>query len=332
MKPLRVLSWLAAGLLLAALPACQPQGPSRTKVAFVSNNAEEFWTIAEAGTRKAAGELNVEVAFRRPQNGTAAEQKQIVEDLLSQGSQALAISVIDPVNQLDFLNQVADRVPLLTQDNDAPKSKRKCYIGTDNYAAGREVGRLVKEVMPDGGVLAIFVGQPDPLNARQRRQGVLDELAGTKDAPEGKTYGKFELVGTYYDDTQRKKAKDNAADVLSKLGDRNDICLVGLWAYNPPAILSAVKDAKREGQVKIVGFDEDDNTLYGIREGSIYATVVQQPFEFGYQSVKLMVDLAKSPAAVKLPPDGIQYVPHKVIKKNNVEEFHANLRKMLGKE
>ena len=36
--------------------------------------------------------------------------------------------------------------------------------------------------MPDGGAFAIFVGQPDPINARQRRQGVLDELAGEKDA------------------------------------------------------------------------------------------------------------------------------------------------------
>jgi ribose transport system substrate-binding protein len=186
--------------------------------------------------------------------------------------------------------------------------------------------------MPDGGMVAIFVGQRTALNAQQRRQGVLDELAGQKDAPEGKTYGKYELVGTYTDDVDVKKAKDNATDVLTKLGDRSDVCLVGLWAYNPPAILSAVKDAGKQGKVKIVGFDEMENTLLGIKDGHIHGTIVQQPFEFGYQAVKLMTALVKEPNTAKLPPDGIMHVPHKVIKKDNVEEFHQTLRKLLGKE
>lgn len=165
-----------------AQAAPPPAGDDRIKVGFVSNNEAEFWTIAEAGTRKAAEELGVEVLFRRPKQPTAAAQKEIIEDLLNRGVQAIAISVIDPVNQKDYLNQIADRVPLITQDNDAPDTRRKCYIGTDNYEAGKAVGKLVKEVMPDGGTIAIFVGQPDPLNAQQRRQGVLDELAGQKDA------------------------------------------------------------------------------------------------------------------------------------------------------
>jgi ribose transport system substrate-binding protein len=161
----------------AAKPAADAP---RVKVGFVSNNPAEFWSIAEAGTRKAAEELGVEVLFRRPKTPSAAAQKEIVEDLLSSGVQAIAISVVDPINQQDYLNSIAERVPLITQDNDAPQSKRKCYIGTDNYTAGKAVGKLVKEVMPQGGTIAIFVGQPDPINAKQRRQGVLDELADTK--------------------------------------------------------------------------------------------------------------------------------------------------------
>jgi ribose transport system substrate-binding protein len=152
------------------------------KVAFVSNNAAEFWTIAEAGCRRAGEDLGVQVLFKRPKNPSAAAQKEIIEDLLNQGVQAIAISVIDPDNQTDYLNKIADKVPLITQDNDAPKTRRKCYIGTDNYEAGKAAGKLVKEAMPDGGAIGIFVGQPDPINARQRRQGVLDELAGQKDA------------------------------------------------------------------------------------------------------------------------------------------------------
>src|SRR5262245_29992466 len=110
-------------LLLTGCTANKPAGPQRPKVGFVSNNTAEFWTIAEAGTKKGAEEENCIVLFRRPKSPTAAAQKEIIEDLLAQGVQAIAISVIDPENQRDFLNEVGGRVHLLTQDNDAPQTK-----------------------------------------------------------------------------------------------------------------------------------------------------------------------------------------------------------------
>src|ERR1700738_1168216 len=77
-----------------------------------------------------------------------------------------------------------------------------------------------------------------------------------KPKPEG-MYGKYALFGTKYDQVDQAKAKANADDVLTQLQDEPNVCLIGLWAYNPPAIYSAVKAAKKQGKVKIVGFDED---------------------------------------------------------------------------
>jgi ribose transport system substrate-binding protein len=328
MKWFRSLCYAVAALSALLLTSCGG-GSGKPRVAFVSNNTAEFWTIAEAGTTKAAQEFGVEVYFRRPPNGTAAEQKEIIEDLLAKQVKGIAVSVNDPDNQRDFLDRIADRIPLITQDNDAPGSKRLCYIGTNNYEAGRDVGKLVKEIMPQGGTLAIFVGKPDPLNAKQRRQGVLDELADQKDA-RGPMYGKYKLLDTYYDQVDLKKAKDNAADALTKLQDEPNVCLIGLWQYNPPTILSAVKDAGKVGKVHIVAFDEHENTLLGIKDGSIYATVVQQPYKFGYESVKLLAALAKGDRS-GLPKDGLMYIPHLTLKKDNVESFHQELNKLLGK-
>jgi ribose transport system substrate-binding protein len=201
--------------------------------------------------------------------------------------------------------------------------------------------------MPDGGTLAIFVGQTEPLNARQRRQGLLDELAGKPEpkdineieySPDGQTYGKYKLHRTYTDQPiGSQKATENATDALTALGDEKNLCMIGLWAYNPPAILTAVKDKGKLGQVKIVGFDENDATLQGIIDGHIYGTVVQNPFEFGYQAVRIMASLAKGDKSV-LPPDGILYVPHRVITKEGgkdrvpVEKFRSELNELLGKK
>jgi ribose transport system substrate-binding protein len=354
MNPLRKLGWLLAALSLTVLAGCS-RGPTKIKVAFVSNNAESFWTIAEAGAKKAAEEADVELLFKKPATGDVATQKEIIDTVLNQGVKAIAVSVIDPKNQRGYLDEIADKVSLITQDNDAPNTKRLCYIGTNNYQAGRAVGKLIKEALGDeGGTVAIFVGDRAPLNARQRRQGVIDELFG-RDAPkdlndfeptdDGKREGKYRLYKTYTDQPEgQEKCRQNALAALKDLKGEKQVCMVGLWAYNPPAILNALKDSKKDErpeEVRIVAFDENFDTLSGIRDGQIYATVVQDPYKFGYDSVKLMAQLARGDKS-DLPEGGVRYVPYRVIaneagekngiKRLPVKPFREQLEERLGKK
>ena len=139
---------------------------AKVRVAFVTNNPSDFWTIAKAGTKKAAEEFGAVVEFRVPAQGTAAEQQQIVEDLIVRGVSGIAISPKDPKNQTEMLNRAAEKVNLITQDSDAPESKRLCYIGTNNYDAGRAAGKLIKEVLPNGGKIMVF-GSPKQRNLQE---------------------------------------------------------------------------------------------------------------------------------------------------------------------
>src|SRR5262249_21932392 len=103
---------------------------------------------------------------------------------------------------------------------------------------------------------------------------------------------------------------------------------------NPPAILKAYQVARKQGEitgdVKIVGFDEYDATLKGIRDGEIVGTVAQQGFEFGYQSVKLMAQIAKGDRS-GIPQSGVMWINHKRVTRDNVDEFHSHLKKLMGK-
>jgi ABC-type sugar transport system substrate-binding protein len=112
-------------------------GPDeKVKVAFITNNTSDFWTIARRGVEKADAELpNLEAEFKMPQKGTAAEQTAIIDDLLAKGVHGLAISPKDPAGQTSMLNKTAEKVLVVTQDSDAADSKRACYVGTDNFAA-----------------------------------------------------------------------------------------------------------------------------------------------------------------------------------------------------
>jgi len=288
------LSALGCGLL----PAACSSGSKKFKVAVVTNCTAEFWSIAEAGAKKAAKEFDVEVVFRQPKTDTVQDQMDIVNDLVSVGIAGLAVSVNKPDEQAKALAAIAQNTPLITMDNDAPASNRKAYIGVDNYEAGKAVGRLVKKAMPKGGTVAIFIGTTSSANAVDRIGGVIDELAGAKGAPrtQGAKLGLFKLDNVYVDGAAETKAQDNAKDVLEKLRATPDVILLGLYAYNPKAILTAAKAKGLVGKVTIAGFDEDATTLRGIADGEILGTVVQDPFNYGYKSVEFLSYLAKGEA------------------------------------
>lgn len=309
---------------------------SKPKVAYVTNGIASFWVIAEKGAQDGAKEFNADVEVLMPGNGVE-DQKRMCQDALANGIQGIAISPIDSKNQKELLDEIAENTIMITHDSDAPDSKRVCYIGVDNYQAGRACGALVKEAMPDGGSVMIFVGRLGQANARLRRQGVIDELLDRSedntrydDPSQGEIKGeKYTILDTRTDGFDFGKAKAQAQDAIAKYDDLG--CMVGLFAYNPPLILDAVRDAGKIGEIKLVGFDEEEGTLQGIVDGDVYGTVVQNPYEYGRQSVRVLAALARGDKSV-IPEGGFMNIPARSIRKDNVEEFWNELKKLTATE
>lgn len=324
---------LAAWLTGGCQNADSGGGGSRPRVGYVTNGIASFWVIAEKGARDAAEEFDVEVSVQMPRNAVE-DQKRMVEDLLTRGVQGIAISPIDPENQADLLDQIAKRTTLITQDSDAPNSPRLCYVGMDNYTAGRMCGKLVKEALPDGGEVMLFVGRLGQANARLRRQGVIDELLDRDHDPSrydepGQTLRgeNYVILDTRTDQFDFARAKELAEDAIAKYPDLD--CMVGLFAYNPPKILEALHTADKLGKIQVVGFDEADETLQGILDGHVYGTVVQNPYKYGYESVRILAALARGDRSV-LPEDGFVNIPARPITAKNAREFWDELKSLTG--
>lgn len=325
-------SLLAAALGLLAVAGCQPAAdgaPGATRIAYVTNGVDPFWDVAAAGARAAEAEFGVEVEVVFPSPSTVEVQQQKVQDLMVRGIDGLAVSPVDAENMTPFLDGLADRVQLITHDSDAPKSKRRCFIGVDNYEAGRACGELLVEALPEGGQVAIFVGRLEQDNARLRRQGVIDALLGRSsdatrsDAVDAELSGNgFTIVATRTDDFDAARAKSNVEDTLVKYPDLAGVA--GLFAYNAPACVEALRGAGRLGQVAIASFDEQDATLDGIAAGHVLGTVSQNPFQYGYESVRILKALCEGDASV-LPEGGVLSTPPTVVTKDTVEAFRAKL-------
>ena len=330
-----------ASIIIAALVALVAiscgrsgeQGEKKPQVAFVTNGVGSFWVIADKGAQAGAKEFDVDVDVLMPAEGVA-DQKRIVQSLLARGVDGIAISPIDPDNQTDLLNEAAANTHLITHDSDAPKSNRLCFVGIDNYSAGRVCGQLVKEALPDGGNVMIFVGRLEQLNARQRRQGLIDELLDRAPDPSRQDPNsgiiksdKYTILDTRTDQFDYAKAKAQVEDAIAKYPDLH--CVIGLFAYNPPKCLEAVKEAGKSGQIKIIGFDEEDDTLQGIRDGHIYGTVVQNPYRYGYESMRILSGLARGDKSV-LPDGGVLDIPARRITIGNVDEFWTELKHLTA--
>jgi len=147
------------------------------KVAFISNSIDPFWTIAELGCNRAAKQFGTTVEVQMPSSGTIEEQARFLETNIASKLDGVAISPINPENQVQMINAACDVMPVICQDSDAPASARRFYLGTSNYMAGRAAGELIKEAIPEGGEVMLFVGRMEVLNAQERSQGIIDELS-----------------------------------------------------------------------------------------------------------------------------------------------------------
>jgi ribose transport system substrate-binding protein len=285
------------------------------KLAFITNNASEFWKIASNGVHKYENEGKVQVDIKMPPNGKTEEQNQIIENLVSQGYDAIAVSVIAPKDQTPVLDRAADKTKVITFDSDAPDSKRLLYVGTINFEAGQALGKEIVKLLPEGGKMAVFVGTLSADNARERLRGIEDAIKDHK----------IEIVEKREDQTDRAKARSNVEDILNARPDVNLVC--GLWSYNGPAIAAALEGTGKAGKVKAAVFDEEEGTLRGVASGTINCTVVQHPFDMGYQSAKWMHDLATKPEQAKaaIPANKIVNTGIEVVQKDNVAGFEKRL-------
>lgn len=258
-------------------PSTGSPDSKKVHLAFVTNTKNDFWTTVRYGCNNAAQNLgDVDLDFSYFTGSTAEEQDKILSDLVASGVNGIAVSPIDAKKQTDFLNQIAAKTLLVCVDSDAPDSKRVCFIGTDNVTAGKQAADLLKAALPHGGKVMLFVGYPEAANAKDRIQGLKDELANSN----------IQIIDTMADATKPDVAETNALQALAQHPDLAG--MVGLYSYDGPALLQAVRAAGMAGKVKIVCFDDEPATLDGIASGDIYGTVVQISTRIGYEAISRM--------------------------------------------
>jgi ribose transport system substrate-binding protein len=325
-----LIAFILVVLLLWQTGALRPQ----PKVAIVTASTGPYWDQIVQGARDAANRYHLKLAIVRPKSDEPS-QTQAIEGLLDKGFDGVAISPNDPPRQAAVLAKVALQMPLVTFDSDSNVAGKICFIGSDNYDAGWNAGELVRKAVPDGGEVIVAIGSLDKENGQRRRQGLVDQLCDRSfeknrpmdplDGPPEKG-SKYSIGATLVDGIDPAKATTMAADAIK--AHPNAKCFACLFAYNAPSVLKALADANQLSKIKVVGFDAYEETLAGIENDTVYGTMVQSPYSIGFESVRVLGDIARGEKE-SLPMFSTFYFNCDPVTKANVGEVRQDLAKKV---
>lgn len=328
---LRIGSIIAIGVAIAASSLLYIQWSSGSfhrheKIAIVTWTEDPFWGPTQDGANDAARDLGVDLTFVTSKPDIDS-QNQHIKDVLAGGVDGLAISPNDPVAQQAIINDAAGKTILVTFDSDAPSTNRRGFIGTDDYSAGQVAADEVRLAIPDGGKVIISVGSIDMSNGGDRRQGLIDNLLDRPfkhDRPHDPLNAelkgqKYELVATVIDHHE----VDNVTKLVSNAIQANpDVkCIVGLFSYNGPAIVKAVDAAGKQGQIKVIGFDESAEEQADVASGAIFSSILQDQYRCGYETVRVLSDLCRGVAQNQPAGPRLTAFPVIVMRKDNLQSL-----------
>jgi ribose transport system substrate-binding protein len=306
--------WLiaTAALVALAVPAAAQQTYRFAIVPKAMNNP--FFDLARDGCQKRAKEIgNVECIYRGPVEHEPATQTQIIQDLIAQRVDGIAISPSDAQAAIRVIKQARDAgIQVITFDADAPGSARQAYVGTDNKAFGIALGRMLNEIRPEGGKYGMISGGPAAANLKERVDGVREALKGTKwsEISGSPTFCNDDLALSVQQMTDMKTANRDLAAIIP----------VGGWPmFAPGAYKSFVDKHKADmaaGKFTLVVADTLRVQLELLRDGYANGLVGQRPFEMGEKAMDILLSLKKGERV----PD-IVYTGLDLVTKANVEKM-----------
>jgi ribose transport system substrate-binding protein len=275
-------------LLLVTVCSCAQtresgMSPKAIKIVVIGKSVNPYWSNVEQGVVAAGKQLGVATVVYVPPKEDVAAQIQTMETYIAQGVSGIAIAPSDPEALEPVMRKaVASGVIVTTLDTPpVDGSVSRVYIGTDNYAAGRLAGETLGRLLPDGGKVGIVRGSDTARNALQRTEGFLAAIAGTRIQP----------LAPLNDQADAATALAMATSLISAHPDLAGA--FGVYAYNGPAWATAIKEARAAGRIKVVCFDANTDTINGIKEGLIDATVAQREYDMGYESVQIIKLIAE---------------------------------------
>lgn len=308
----------------------EPQPQAQPKLILLTGGSSPYWQLIANGGQAAAKDNDADLKVIVLEKDEDVDgQIKLLSQMEPAGVDGIALSPLDAQQQTRFINELAADSVVVTVDSDAPLSNRLCYIGASNYAAGELCANLVREAIPDGGKVAVLVANLTKNNVLERKQAFEEGLGGG-DSESGEAASDYEIVAVLADEGDLDRCVDQLTKVLTENSDL--ACVVGLNSYHAAQIVKALDQQNALDKVKVISFDTEDVTLENLEAGHIFATVAQDPYQYGYEAIRWLAGNCQR-TGNQLPLVGTRSTVHistKALHAEDVPKFREQYEKLLG--
>jgi len=303
----------SATLLCTSLTACNRDsggnnaaGDSANKsITFaLSTQANSFMVKMREGAQKKADELGLTINFQDASDDSATQANQLA-NAAATGAGAVIVNPTDSDAMAPAVKQLTDaKIPVVAVDRAVNNAEVSSYIASDNVGGGKQAAKALSEAIHGEGEILVLQGKTGSSASRERGQG-FDE--GLKDSPN------IKVVAKQTAEFERVKGLDVTTNLLQAHPN-----VKAIFAENDEMALGAIEALgdKAGKDVIVVGFDGVEDALKAIKEGTMYASIAQQPAAMTAQAVVEASKLLKGEAATKE-----MQVDVVTVTKDNVDKF-----------
>jgi ribose transport system substrate-binding protein len=292
-QPYRFARIISYGVLLLAMVACRPtsrQTQQTLTIAWIPKALDNpifelgrYGAVKKAAELTANGPVKVEVFYVGSVASDAAEQMRVMDDVISRGVNAIAVSCNDPTACIGPINRAVEAgIPVMTWDSDSPDSKRFTYLGVDNYLAGKAAGNLLVSALRGRGKVAILTGVPGAFNLEERIRGFRDVAA---------LFPEIEIVSTVFSNDDINLGVQAVEETIQAYPDLDGWFFAGMWPlFAERGSMPLWEHAALHRGMKTVAFDTLPVELELLQDGYLSGLVGQKYWEWGYDTVQIVYD------------------------------------------
>jgi LacI family transcriptional regulator len=246
--------------------------------------ADPLWKSVKEGARAFSAMMGnhvVNVSWYETSVHDLKRETEILLGVLENGVDGIGIAPADPERLKDLIDRAMDRhIAVVTLNTDAPDSRRICFVGQDHLLAGRIAGELMgKFLMGTGKVVAVTAFRN--VLAHKHRLDAFVKIIEEQ-------YRGIEIDEVFENHDSDDEAYAHIKAYVSRTRDVSGIYLTS--GIGPGGVARALGEAGLAGKVCVICFDYFPETVRLIKNGLVHATIGEDPFTQGYQTVKILYE------------------------------------------
>ncbi len=312
-----VLALLTIALIFAgstAFASGQTEDDGTMEFVMVPKGVHPYYEPCYEGFKDAGAKYGIEVDYVAPAKFDISLQVKVIEDLIAQDVDGIAISALDDAGLIAVIKEAMEAgIKVITFDAAAPSTSALSYVGTVNEDAGYAAGEEMVKRLNKGDNIVILQGGLGATNLNQR-------TAGFKKALEGSGINILEVNDT------KGNISDTVNNVEALMQTYSDIdAFFGISALCAPGAATVVKQQGKTDDILIAGFDDLEDTLLAIKEGTVDFCLVQKTYNMGWLSIETLLAANNGESVEQVQNTGVL-----VVNKDNADTYMAEMKNFFN--